>query len=131
MIQQFAEKHNLKTSRDECGDLIIRGKRGHLYFDDSQVCAMWIDAPPIMRSRLEQLGGQGWQGEISRGASGRRVQDAWVHGIPPEAYKLAIRLVGAKPRRVMSPAQQEALDKARRASPLIPVRTVQDGTLMA
>ena len=27
MIQQFAKKHNLRTSRDECGEIIIRGKR--------------------------------------------------------------------------------------------------------
>jgi hypothetical protein len=131
MIQQFAEKHKLKISRDECGDPIIRGKRGHLYFDGRDVCTMWTDAPPIMRSRLEQLGGRVWQGDISRGPSGRRVQDASVRGIRPEGYKLVIRLVGAKPRRVMSEAQREALDKARRASSLFPIRTVQDGTLRA
>ena len=59
------------------------------------------------------------------------VQDAWVRGIRPEAYKLAIRLVGVKQRRAMSPAQRTALEKARLASPLIPIRTVQDGTLPA
>ena len=64
-IEQFAEKYNLKISRDECGDII------------------------------------------------------------------AIELVGAKQRRVMSPAQRAALEKARLASPLIPGRTVQDGPLPA
>jgi hypothetical protein len=90
---------------------------------------MWTDAPPMMRSRLEKLGGKVWQGDIGRGDKGRRVQDAWAGGIRTEAYKLAIRLVGAKQRRVMSPAQREALEKARVASPLIPIRIVQDGTL--
>jgi hypothetical protein len=42
-IQLFAEEHNLKTSHDECGDIIIRGKRGHLYADHGVLCAMWID----------------------------------------------------------------------------------------
>src|SRR5215469_14375044 len=92
MIQQFAEKHKLRTSRDECGDLIVRGKRGHLYIDGGDVCAMWTDVPPMNRSRLEKLGGKVWQGDISRGANGQRLQDAWVRGIRPEAYKLAIRL---------------------------------------
>ena len=59
------------------------------------------------------------------------MQDAWVRGIRPEAYKLAIRLVGTKERRSMTPAQREALEKSRLASPLIPIRTVQDGSLPA
>ena len=131
MIERFAQKHKLKTTRDECGEVIIRGKRGHLHVDGGELCAMWTDAPPMKRSRLAELGGTVWQGDISRGDKGRRVQDAWVRGIRPEAYKLAIRLVGAKQRRVMSPAQRAALEKARRASSLIPSRTVQDGTLRA
>src|SRR5215469_16985416 len=117
MIQQFAEKYKLKTSRDECGDLIIRGKRGHLYTDGAELCAMWTDGPPMKKSRLADLGREVWQGDISPGDRGRRVQDAWVRGIEPEAYRLAIRLVGAKSRRIMSPQQTAALEKARRASP--------------
>jgi len=129
MIQQFAEKYKLKISRDECGDSIIRGKRGHLYVEGGEICAMFTDASPMNRSRLETLGGRVWQGDISRGANGRRVQDAAVRGIPPEGYRLAIRLVGAKPRRIMSPAQRTALEKARLASPLNPAWTAQDGVL--
>jgi hypothetical protein len=131
MIEQFAKKHNLKTSRDECGDIVIRGKRGHLYVDGREVCAMWTDAPPMHQSRLAQLGGTVWQGDIGRGARRRRVQDSWVHGIRPEAYQQAIRLVGAKRRRIMSTAQSEALERARLASPLISRPTVQDGILPA
>jgi hypothetical protein len=92
---------------------------------------MWTDAPPMQQSRLEQLGGTVWQGDISQDAKGRRVQDAWVRGIRPEAYKLAIRLVGAKPRRAMSAGQREALQKARLASPLFSTAPVQDATLSA
>jgi hypothetical protein len=130
-IERFAEKHNLKTSRDECGDITIRGKQGHLYVDGGVLCAIWTDARPMNRSRLAALGGTLWQGDISRGAKGRRVQDAQVRGIKPEAHRLAIELVAAKQRRVMSPAQRTALEKARLASPLIPGRTVQDGVLPA
>jgi hypothetical protein len=128
MIQHFAEKYKLKTSRDECGDVIIRGKRGHLYVDGGVLCAMWTDSPPMNQSRLAELGGTFWQGDIGRGDKGRRVQDAWVRGIRPEAHRLAIRMVGAKARREMSPKQKAALEKARLASPLIPIRTVQEGT---
>jgi hypothetical protein len=130
-LQRFAEEHRLRVSRDECRDHIIRGKWGHLYVDDGVISAMWMDAPPMMSSRLAKLGGTFWQGDISHGAKGRRVQDAWVRGIRPEGYKLAIRLVGAKQRRVMSPAQRAVLEKARLASPLISLPSVQDGTLPA
>lgn len=130
-IQRFAEEHKLRISHDECGEAIIRGKRGHLYFDGATLCAMWTDAPPMLRSRLAELGGRFWQGDIGRGARGRRVQDAWVRGIRPEAYKLAIRLVGAKQRRTMSPAQRAALEKARLASPLFSIPPVQNGSLPA
>ncbi|PWU04166.1 MAG: hypothetical protein C5B51_17345 [Terriglobia bacterium] len=124
MINQFAEKHKLRIARDECGDVIIRGKRGHLYFDGRTLCAMWADAPPMNRTRLQSLGAICWQGDIGSNTKGRRVQDAWVRGIGPEAYRLAIRMVGAKARRIMSPGQKAALERARLASPLIPIRTV-------
>jgi hypothetical protein len=115
-IEQFAEENRLKTSRDECGDVIIRGKRGHLYVDAGTLCAMWTDAPPIYPPQLKELGGTRWQGDISRGATGRRMQDAWVRGIKPEAYGLAIRLVGARAKRIMSPAQRAVLERATMAS---------------
>ena len=130
-LQRFAEEYKLRISRDECGDAVIRGKHGHIYVDAGVVCAMWTDATPMNKSRLVKLGATFWQGDISLDAKGRRVQDAWVQGIPPESYQLAIRLVGAKRRRVMSPAQRAALEKARRANPLIPIRPLQDGTLLA
>ena len=93
----------------------------------SELYAVETDAPPIHRTRGVSL----WQGEIRRDARGWRVQDAWVRGIRPGAYRQAIRLVGAKQRRVMSPAQKTALQEARLASPLVPTRTVQDGVLPA
>jgi hypothetical protein len=130
-IQRLAEEHKLKISRDECGEVIVAGKRGHLYIDGGELCAMWTDARPMNQSRLANLGGTLWQGDIGRDANGRRVQDAWVRGIRPESYKLAIRLVGAKSRRTVSPAQRAALAKARLASSLIPARTVQDDSLRA
>jgi hypothetical protein len=80
----------------------------------------------MKQSRLETLGGSFWQGSVGRNAKGRRVQDAWVRDIRPGAYTLAIRMVGAKARRTMSPAQKAALEKARLASPLNPSRAVQE-----
>jgi hypothetical protein len=115
-IERFAADHRRKVSRDECGDSVIRGKRGHLYVDGGLLCAMWTGAAPMKKATLESLGGRSWQGDISRDARGRRVQDAWVKGIAQESYALAVRLVGAKPRHIMTPARRAALEKATTAS---------------
>jgi hypothetical protein len=42
------------------------------------------------------------------------VQDVKITGIPLENARLAIRLVGARPRRVLSEAQRRALTDGRR-----------------
>jgi hypothetical protein len=121
--EELAAKHRLKTTRDECGDSIIPGNRGHVYCDDGQVCAMWVNTKPILKKRLVELGGKIWQGDISLGGRGHRVQDAWVKGISLDKVPMALRLVGAKPRRILSEAQRSALAKARAASPLISPQT--------
>ena len=130
-IKRFADKYKLKISRDDCGDAVIRGKHGHIYVDAGMVCAMWADAAPMNKSRLVKLGGTFWQGDISADAKGRRLQDAWVRGIRPDAYELAIRLVGAKRRRVMSPAQRAALERATMASLRFRFTSAQDGNYTA
>jgi hypothetical protein len=112
-LTQIAEQYRVNIRRDECGDSIIPGKRGHLYLDGDQICGMWPDTRPMNRSRLMELGGTLWQGDISDG-----VQDAWVKGIAPDKIRQALRMVGAKPRRVMSEARRAVLEKARAASPL-------------
>ena len=130
-IKRFADEYKLKISRDDCGDAIIRGKHGHIYVDAGMVCAMWADAAPMNKSRLVKLGGTFWQGDISTDVKGRRLQDTWVRGIRPEAYELAIRLVGAKRRRVMSPAQRAALERATMASLRFRFTSAQDGNYTA
>lgn len=110
-IEQFAKEHRLKITRDECGDAIICGRRGHLYFDDSLLCAMFIDAPPMKKNRLEELGGRLWMGDISpHPRTGRRVQDVKVIGILADKQKQVIRLVGAKQKRILSDAQRAVLN---------------------
>jgi hypothetical protein len=118
-LSPLAERYRAPIRRDECGDQIIPGKRGHLYSDGDEVCAMWTDARPMMRSSLAELGGKLWQGDISPDRYGRRVQDAWVRGILLDKVPLALRLIGAKRRRILSEArleaQREVLVRARAA----------------
>jgi hypothetical protein len=115
-LKRFADEHKVRISQDDCGDDVIRGKHGHLYVDAGVVCGMWTNATPMKPSNLATLGGSFWQGNISTDAKGRRVQDAWVTGIRPEAFKQAIRLVGVKRRRVLSPAQRAVLESESMAS---------------
>ena len=118
-IERFADQYRLKLGRDECGEKVIPGRCGHLWFDGPDLCLTIIDGPPIRKSRLEDLigpDGSVWQGEISPDHRGRRVQDAEVRGIRLERYRQAIRLVGCKPKRVLSEAQQAVLKRARAAS---------------
>lgn len=107
-IRKFAEKHRLKITRDECGDEIIQGRRGHLYFDCGELCLMVTDGKRAKRSQWEALdGGLLWLGDITQG-----VQDVSIKGIPLDNAKLAIRLCQIKRKRLMSEAQKAHAESA-------------------
>jgi len=117
-LESFAATHRLRVRTDECGDKIIPGKRGHLYFDAGRLCLMVTDGPPRIRSKWQALGGKLWMGAISPDAKDRRVQDVWIKNIPLENAKEAIRMCGIKRVRELSPAQEAVLQKARERSPI-------------
>ena len=109
-LESFAAAHRLKTRPDECGDKIIPGKRGHLYFDEGELCLMVADGAPAIRSRWEALGGKLWMGDISpHPKTGRRVQDVKIIGIPVENAKAAIRMIRAFPKRRVSSEESARL----------------------
>lgn len=107
-IEDFATKYRVRMRRDECGDKIIPGKRGHLYFDDSDgLCLMVTDGKPAMQSRWAALGGRLWMGDISPNAEGRRVQDVWIKGIPIENAAAAIKMARIRAKRTLSAEELE------------------------
>jgi hypothetical protein len=108
-IEKFAELFRLHITRDECGDKIIRGKRGHLYFACSELCLMVIDGAPLHRTRWEALGGRLWLGDSSLDAAGRRVQDVKIEGIPLENARAAIKLARIRQKCVLSAEEREVL----------------------
>jgi len=76
MLKQFAEEYRLKMRADECGDRVIPGRCGHLWFDGPELCLTILDGPPISAKRLKVLVGSTgsvWQGTLSRNDHGRRV----------------------------------------------------------
>jgi hypothetical protein len=108
-IEKFAEHFRLRVARDECGDKIIRGKRGHLYFADGELCLMVIDGAPLHRNRWEFLGGKLWMGDISVDAKGRRAQDVKVEAVPIGNAGAAIKLVRVRQKRLLSAEEREGL----------------------
>jgi hypothetical protein len=104
-IETFAEQHRLKITRDECGDQIIPGRRGHLYFDDAELCLMVLDGKPAISSKWKALGGKLWMGDISKNTQGVRVQDVKIIGIPLENAKAAIRMCRIRSKRILSPEE--------------------------
>ena len=110
-IEQFSEMFRLRVVLDECGDQIIQGKRGQLYVAGNQLCLMVINGAPVSRKRWTALGGRLRLGDISPNATGQRVQDVWIEGIPLENAGAAIKMVRARQKRVLSP---DALDASRR-----------------
>lgn len=110
-IQAFAEKHRLKITRDECGDPIIEGSRGHLYFDDEMLCLMALDArvSGMNSQQLQSLEAKKlWEGSRWRDARQRAHRDVKVIDIPLKNARLAIKLCRCRVRRDPTPAQAAA-----------------------
>jgi hypothetical protein len=118
MLAAFAEHYCLRLKRDSCGEPIIHGKFGHLYEHGAGLLGLVLEEPRNGRSRCRTLLAR----RRKAFAAGFRLHQAGeVEAIllfalgNPLAEKLAIGLVGAKRRRVPSPAQLETLRRARRA----------------
>ena len=111
-IQTFADAHRLKVEKNKLCDC-IPGRWGHLYCDGDSLCLRVFGGP--IRSRRQWYGlsdSSGvWLGQAYV-VDGRPVQDVKVKRINPEMDREAIRLIGAKPRRVLSEAHRAAAVRA-------------------
>jgi hypothetical protein len=114
----FARRYRLRTKRDSCGNPIAPGKFGHLYEHAAGLLGFVLEEPSNGKSIARSL--------LARRrkalAAGFRLHQAGevetillfeVGNLLEE--KLAIGLVGAKRRRVPSPAQLETLRRAQQA----------------
>ncbi len=110
MIHDLALKFGLRVKRDPCGERIIPGRLGHLYeHGDGRLGIMLLlDTRKKWNTRrrwLEQAGFTIWQNGDTEGS-------ALFDPSSGSQARLAIRLVGAKHKRVPSPAQLEVLRRA-------------------
>jgi hypothetical protein len=69
---------------------------------------MVIDGDTAKPSQWASLGGKLWLGDVSPNASGRRVQDVKIEGIPIENARTAIRVVRCRQKRALSAEEREA-----------------------
>jgi len=118
-LERFAQRYRLKIRRDEAGEPIIPGRRGHLWWDAEGLCLMIVDGRPVSTRRLKDLvgdTGKVWLGTITLDDHGRRVQDVEVRGIRPERYTQAIKIAGCKARKRHPGASREVLARATAAS---------------
>ncbi len=113
MVEVFANKYQLRLKRHEDGELIVPGKRGHLYeHDDSLLGLLFMPGMPRLwanaRRRLEAAGCIIWQDGDEEGVALFDPHNA-------AQARIALKVVGARPKRTLSSAQLEALEKAREA----------------
>ncbi len=112
-IIAFSQKYRLRLRRSEDGERIIRGKYGEIYqhgegflgvlfMPNGQRPRLWLGA----RRRLEAVGCEIHQNGDGEGCALFSPEDR-------AQVRLVLRVIGAKPRRVPSPAQLETLRKAR------------------
>lgn len=117
-MAEFAEHYRLRVRRDACGDLVAPAKFGHLYAHTAGLIGLVLEDARNGQSRGRSL--------LARRrkalAAGLRLHQAGeTEAIllfelnNPAHEKIAIKLVGAKRRRIPSPAQLATLRRAREA----------------
>jgi len=134
-FEQFAEKHRLRINTDPAdGTPVIWGHRGksHVYEYGEGILGVMI---------LPETGSSHWWTAARKAflAAGMQIrQNGDFEGAAtfdpqnPEQVKVALKHADVRPRREVSPAQREALTKARAmARPEIPVQTPAPEAVLA
>jgi hypothetical protein len=115
----FANRYRLRIRRDACGDAITPGRFGHLYEHGAGLLGLVLEDARNGQSRCRSLLARRRKA-LAAGFRLHQAGDAEAILLfelsNPAQEKLAIRLVGAKRRRIPSPAQLETLRRAREAS---------------
>jgi len=110
-IRSFAEKYRLYTKLDTDGTTIVAGKLGHIYeHSETQLGLLFMPTTP--RARL-------WSATKAKGTAAGMLlrQNAEGEGTmlfdsnSPEQAPLAVTLVRARPKRVLTEEQRSALSE--------------------
>jgi hypothetical protein len=102
-IQDFAQTNGLRTKRDECGEIIVPAKHGQIYFWGTGRMGIMIlsNSVGLWRGRRKKALAGGMENLQNGDTEGTLLFDP----VNRDQVRLAIRLVGAKKRRVPSEKQ--------------------------
>jgi hypothetical protein len=119
----IADRYRLRIRWYACGDPIAPGKFGHLYEHDQEVFGLVLEDATTgpswvrtLRSRRRRALAGGFHLHQEAEAESVLLFDA----SDAKQARLALRLVGAKRRRIPSAAQLEALKRARATHEVCP-----------
>jgi hypothetical protein len=111
-IKTFASKHRLRTKTDDCGERIIPGRVGQIYYHgDGKLGVLYMPDPDNTRPDM----GKGWgYRKAQLEVAGCEIhQDCDGEGSAPfdpksrAQVRVAIKVSGVRPKRFMSDEQRE------------------------
>ena len=110
-LQLFADRHRLTMRRDECGDYYVGGKSGQVYEYNPERLAVLFLGDTIRqwngaKKKLAAAGFELMQDCDTEGTASFDPEDA-------DQWQVAIQVIQAKQRRVMSPTGLAQLQTAR------------------
>jgi hypothetical protein len=105
VIERFAETHHLRVRKDECGDPVIPGRKGHQIFDngDGRLGVLLVFSyPKKWNNRRKLMTAAGFQSRQDGSTEGTALFNPEDH----EQSKLAIKIISAK--LDLTPEQKKA-----------------------
>jgi|SRR5579862_4017853 len=130
-MRQFAGRPRLRVTKDGCGELIAPGKHGHLfdYEDGERFGIVLEDNRPHQPSKAKALLSRRRQARAAGFAAHQLGECESILLFNPqdlEQARSAIRLIGARPRRTLSPERLQKFLAAGQRSRYSRKPTVQD-----
>ena len=107
VIEKFAEKHRLRVSNDECGDLVISGSKRHQIFDngDGRLGVLLVfSSPKKWNNRRKLMTAAGFEPRQDARTEGTALFNPGDH----EQSELAMKIIGARPKLALTPEQKRA-----------------------
>ena len=107
VIEKFAETHRLRVRKDECGDPVIPGRKGHQIFDngDGRLGVMLMfDCSKEWNKRRKVLSAAGFALRQDARTEGTALFNPGDH----EQSKLAMKITGVRAKLALTPEQKKA-----------------------